>query len=180
MQVRGPVIDESLVHTDSRELSCPEDHTATGGMQAVYRLIDVIATCSLMGCLGGEGQALAFRPMRKGPVAELKAIFGQRLKAIRTSRGLTQEQLGREVGVDYKHLGAIERGVKAPSFDVAEKLAKVLKVEPYQLFLPSPEAESHIEDDLQAVMKELGRARRARIQSFFREVLRLMRRLDPS
>jgi len=33
----------------------------------------------------------------------------------------------------------IERGIKAPSFDAIDRLAHALEVEPYELFLPSPE-----------------------------------------
>ncbi len=62
-----------------------------------------------------------------------------RLKALRTATGMTQEAFGKAVGVDYKHIGAIERGIRAPSFDVIERIAKVLKVQPYQLFLTSDE-----------------------------------------
>jgi putative transcriptional regulator len=111
-------------------------------------------------------------------VANLKKTFGQRLRELRDAKGLTQEELGRQVGIDYKHLGAIERGIKAPSFEVVDRLARALRVEHYKLFLPVNTSSHDIESDLQAVIADLGTERRTRIQRFFQEALRLMRRLD--
>ncbi|MFX1487296.1 MAG: helix-turn-helix domain-containing protein [Promethearchaeota archaeon] len=63
-------------------------------------------------------------------------VFGRRLKLLRRANNLTQEQLGRKSNIDYKHIGAIERGVKTPSFDAIERIAKALKINYYELFLP--------------------------------------------
>jgi len=111
-------------------------------------------------------------------VANLKKTFGRRLRELRDSKGLTQEELGRQVGIDYKHLGAIERGIKAPSFEVVDRLAKALRVDHYRLFLPADSQVGDVESELRTVIADLGAKQRARIQKFFQEVLRLMRRLD--
>jgi transcriptional regulator with XRE-family HTH domain len=110
-------------------------------------------------------------------VQKLREIFGDRLKSTRKGKGLTQEQLARATGIDYKHLGAIERGVKAPSFELVQKLSRELGVEAYKLFLPQGHA-GDIEEDLRAVLTESTREQRARMQKFFSEVLRVLRRLD--
>src|SRR4051794_39871987 len=66
----------------------------------------------------------------------LAHIFGRRLRVLREAAGLTQEQLGKSAGVDYKHIGAIERGEKVPSFEAIERVANALGADYYELFLP--------------------------------------------
>ena len=111
-------------------------------------------------------------------MAKLRDIFGQRVRAIRRERGLTQEALARAVGIDYKHLGAIERGLKAPSFDLVDRVAEELGVEHYKLFLPAPAKGKDVETDLRAVLSDMTKVKRVRIQQFFTEVLRVVKRLD--
>jgi transcriptional regulator with XRE-family HTH domain len=110
-------------------------------------------------------------------VAHLKQTFGARLKTLRTASGLTQESFGKLVGVDYKHIGAIERGIRAPSFDVVERIAKVLKVQPYQLFL-TPDEKIDIEGEVRAVASGMTKAQRVVIKGFLETVLRAAKKID--
>jgi putative transcriptional regulator len=57
-----------------------------------------------------------------------------RLKEIRTERGLTQAQLAELVGVTRKTVNTIENGVFSPSALLAIKLARELNVPVEQLF----------------------------------------------
>ena len=81
------------------------------------------------------------------------------------------------VGVDYKHIGAIERGIRAPSFDVLEKIAKVLKVQPYQLFL-HPDEKIDVEGEVQAAARGMTKAKRKVIEGFLETVLRAAKKID--
>ena len=69
--------------------------------------------------------------MREKNVAEL---LGRRIRALRKSKNLTQERLGERSGINYKHLGAIERGEENPSLSVLQKIAGGLGVEILELF----------------------------------------------
>ncbi len=69
--------------------------------------------------------------MREKNVAEL---LGRRIRALRKLKNLTQERLGERSGINYKHLGAIERGEENPSLSVLQKIAKGLGVEIRELF----------------------------------------------
>jgi len=53
---------------------------------------------------------------------------GKMLKKAREKRGLTQEALGRKVGVHQVTIARIESGARNPSMDLLQRLAKVLKV----------------------------------------------------
>lgn len=60
--------------------------------------------------------------------------FGERIRKIRTERGLSQEQLAHLAGLHRTYIGAIERGERNVSFKNIEKIAKTLKVDLEELF----------------------------------------------
>lgn len=64
----------------------------------------------------------------------LKSAFGNNLKLIRKSKGLTQEQLAELVGLNQRQLTRIETGVSFLSADVLEKLSIALNVNLKDLF----------------------------------------------
>jgi transcriptional regulator with XRE-family HTH domain len=59
--------------------------------------------------------------------------LGTHLRARREARGLTQAQLAERVGVSENYLSAVERGVKVPTLETLEQLAKGVGVEPGDL-----------------------------------------------
>lgn len=65
----------------------------------------------------------------------LKKKFGGRVRQLRKSKRLTQEQLAAKADMEYKYLGAIERGEKNITINNIEKIANGFGIAPYQLFL---------------------------------------------
>lgn len=65
---------------------------------------------------------------------ELQKQFGANVRQYRRAHGWTQEVLAEQVGVTYETISKIERGVGAPSFETAEKIATALSVAPAVLF----------------------------------------------
>jgi transcriptional regulator with XRE-family HTH domain len=59
---------------------------------------------------------------------DLKKQFGEKVKAIRKSKKMSQEQLALEAGIDRTYLPSIERGQRNVSLEVIAKLAKALNV----------------------------------------------------
>ena len=57
-----------------------------------------------------------------------RSDVGQRLAALRQSKGLTQKQLAAKVGVSQQDIAYWERQAPAPRGDVLPALAKVLEV----------------------------------------------------
>ena len=62
----------------------------------------------------------------------LKA-FGNRVKAIRTEQGISQEHLGQLAELDRTYISGIERGLRNVSLINIERLAIALNVEPSEL-----------------------------------------------
>ncbi len=67
-------------------------------------------------------------------MAALKVSFGKRLRELRASKGITQEQLADAVDVTVESISNIERGKYGPKFDNLEKIAAALQVSVKELF----------------------------------------------
>ena len=65
-----------------------------------------------------------------------RAVVGGNVRRLRTARGLTQEQLAFEAGLDLTYVGGIERGRRNPSVLVLVRLAEALHATPAQLVIP--------------------------------------------
>ena len=63
-----------------------------------------------------------------------KKLLGKRIKAIRKTRGLTQEKLSEMIDIEPSSLSGIESGRFYPSLHVLEKIANVLEVELIDFF----------------------------------------------
>jgi transcriptional regulator with XRE-family HTH domain len=63
-----------------------------------------------------------------------KATIGANVKRLRKVRGLTQEQLAVDSGIDLTYAGGIERGRRNPSVEVLIRIAAALDTTPDQLF----------------------------------------------
>jgi transcriptional regulator with XRE-family HTH domain len=60
--------------------------------------------------------------------------FGQRLREIRKSKRMSQEQLAWDTGFELSQIGRIERGEVNTSISHVSAIAKALKVKPEELF----------------------------------------------
>lgn len=73
-------------------------------------------------------------------MTELHRALSANLKVLRHRWGYSQAQLAEHGGVSVSYVGELEVGVKWPSAEILERLAKALHVQPYQLFLSSDDA----------------------------------------
>ncbi|QHW35607.1 helix-turn-helix transcriptional regulator (plasmid) [Paenibacillus rhizovicinus] len=68
-------------------------------------------------------------------MAELAELIGARIRQIRKSRGLTQEQLGERAQLQSTYIGGVERGDRNISVDTLDKLIRALEVSPSEFFI---------------------------------------------
>ena len=79
-------------------------------------------------------KGIGFLAKSAGCMRKLQVLFGKRLRRIRRSKDLTQEQLADMVGVSTEFISNIERGINAPSFDTLERIADTLNMQVNLLF----------------------------------------------
>jgi len=65
---------------------------------------------------------------------ETQKLVGRRIRSLRQAKGFTQQDLGERAQLNYKYLGALERGEENPSLLVLERIATALAVELLDLF----------------------------------------------
>jgi transcriptional regulator with XRE-family HTH domain len=66
--------------------------------------------------------------MKRNPDRNLKAL-GARIRQMRQARGLSQEQLALEAGLDRSYVGGVERGERNISFVSLCRIARALKAD---------------------------------------------------
>ncbi len=59
--------------------------------------------------------------------AELAHAFGAAVRALRMERGIAQESLAHQAGIERSHMGKIERGEHMPTLAVIFKIAGALE-----------------------------------------------------
>ena len=74
----------------------------------------------------------------------IKKLLGKKIQKIRKTRGITQEKLAELVELDTSSISHIENGKYYPSAENLEKILKVLKITPSELFMM--EANAPIKD----------------------------------
>jgi len=65
---------------------------------------------------------------------DIKATFGKRLRELREAKGMSQESLAHEAGLDRTYVSSVERGKRNISLENIERLAKALGIKIKDLF----------------------------------------------
>lgn len=73
--------------------------------------------------------------MAKGRVGKTVTSLGDYLKEQRTQSKLTLRQLSEAAGVSNPYLSQIERGLRKPSADVLQQIAKALRISAEALYV---------------------------------------------
>lgn len=75
---------------------------------------------------------------------DIRQLFARNLRAAREAKGLSQEALAYEAGLDRTYISSLERGRYYASLKAIEKIARVLELDPAEL-LRKDEASSRSE-----------------------------------
>ncbi|HEY8364818.1 MAG TPA: helix-turn-helix transcriptional regulator [Haloplasmataceae bacterium] len=65
---------------------------------------------------------------------EINELFGRKLRLLRMSKGLSQEELGLQSGIHRTYIGQIERAEKNVTIQNVYKIAKSLDLDIRELF----------------------------------------------
>jgi transcriptional regulator with XRE-family HTH domain len=69
---------------------------------------------------------------------DLRHRFATNLRRVRHNRGISQEDLAYEAGVDRAYVSRIERAVTYVGLEIIGKFAEVPKVDPAEFFATPP------------------------------------------
>lgn len=70
----------------------------------------------------------------RGTMDDIRRKLGQRIRELRKSAGITQEELGEKSSLSYKFIGELERGQVNVSIDSIARIAEALGVKIGDLF----------------------------------------------
>lgn len=117
-------------------------HDATNHRMAFCQAPWPLSACPEFYEFRREAQCSIYDIRRMGK-KEPVTVFGRRLRQARRRIGIPQDVLGVEIGLDETTASArisrYESGVHEPAFEIAEKLAKVLKVPTVYLYCDNDE-----------------------------------------
>jgi len=87
--------------------------------------------------------------------------LGHNIQVIRKLKGLTQQELSDQIGINLQSLSKIERGINYPAFDTLQKLTEILEVTPNELLAGELKSTSHMEAN---ILKFLEREERLTVE----------------
>jgi transcriptional regulator with XRE-family HTH domain len=67
---------------------------------------------------------------------DFRQVIARNVRMARAAKGLSQEALADEVGIDRSYMSRIERGITWVGVEILVKLAVVLECEPHELLMP--------------------------------------------
>lgn len=74
------------------------------------------------------------------PLVSIFSTFGEIVRAKREQAGLSQEQFGERADLDRTYVSGVERGVRNPTLQVINRIAKALDVPLADLFAATDKA----------------------------------------
>ena len=81
--------------------------------------------------------------MAKGKVGKTVESLGEYLKEQRVAAQLSLRQLAEQAGVSNPYLSQIERGLRRPSAEVLQQIAKALRISAEQLYIRAGIVDPH-------------------------------------
>lgn len=68
------------------------------------------------------------------PLSPAHQAFGSAIRELRSERGLSQEELAHQAGIDRSYMGGVERGERNASLKNILRVASALEIPPATLF----------------------------------------------
>lgn len=81
--------------------------------------------------------------------------IGARIRYFRKLKGLSQEKLAWEAGINPAFLGELERGQKSPTLKTLEKITDALSIQLYELFAGPGTLPDENDIELSTIMESL-------------------------
>jgi transcriptional regulator with XRE-family HTH domain len=73
---------------------------------------------------------------------DIRQLFAANLRRLRHRKGLSQEALAHEAGVNRSYLSKLEKGASYAGLEILDKLAGVLEIDPAELLKSAEQPEN--------------------------------------
>lgn len=93
---------------------------------------------------------------RTPPKTKLHQEVGTRLRGLRQTQALSQEELAHRIGMSVDVVSNIERGITFTTLDTLAKIATALNVTLAEIFTSQPEGRPNLPPDLTDVIARLS------------------------
>ena len=106
-------------------------------------------------------------------MADIFALIGRRIKAERTARGVSQQELAEVVATDPGHLSRVEGGKTPPSINLIKAIADALNVPVATLFKDVPIKRPAVDDlafKMSTLVKDLSPKKRSKIYRVLKSI----------
>ena len=80
--------------------------------------------------------------------------FGEKLKDIRSQRGLSIKKLGADLDINYTYISKLENSISYPSYGFINKVSEYFNIDSDELLLAAGKIPNDIKDILQNNPKE--------------------------
>lgn len=87
-------------------------------------------------------------------MSSLRNLVGERIRALRKAKTLTQQQLAERSNLDDAYIGSVERGERNISIDTLEKIIVALEIPPAELFRLKSDTSDNTERTRQVAIDE--------------------------
>ena len=74
---------------------------------------------------------------------DLREAFAANLRRLRHAKGISQEDLAHQAGINRSYMSKLEKGASYPGLEIIAKLSTVLNVEPAELLRMPAEGRDH-------------------------------------
>lgn len=103
---------------------------------------------------------------------DIKKRFGQKVKTLRTARGMSQDELAQRLGyTNRSSINKIELGKNDLPRNKVAQLAAILGVEPIEFFKDDEIVPDVVQDDIIVEIEKLSGSNRARLEAYLRALL---------
>lgn len=106
---------------------------------------------------------------------EISIKIGNRIRQIRHSKGVSQEELALVAGINRSFMGQLERGEKNATVKTIEKICIVLEVTLHEFFsfeqeIPNPQNETQIHIKVSSMLKQLDDKQAAQLLDIMKRI----------
>ena len=101
-------------------------------------------------------------------------LLGERIRALRSKRGLSQEQLALKAGLTPSFIGQIERGLKSPTVTSIEKIVNALDVKFEDVFsfdVPVSEKDNSVIEKINYILSSRTTEEQEQLYQWMKEML---------